>query len=66
MAGTGFFSDIPRIQTFGLGAATQVSRITVTWPTGATQVVGPLPIDQRHDVVEPASVRVQSSPSWRK
>jgi hypothetical protein len=51
-AGVGFFSDAPRIQTFGLGKATSV-RARVVWPTGATQNLGTLGVNQFVDVVEP-------------
>ncbi len=54
-AGTGFFSDVPRIQTFGLGKAQQVERVRVTWPSGRVQTLGPFAINTRHDIVEPVA-----------
>ena len=51
-AGTGFFSDSPRIQTFGLGKAREVLSAQIRWPSGIVQTLGPLPINQRHDVLE--------------
>lgn len=53
VAGTGFFSDVPRIQTFGLGKATQVARVRIEWPSGIVQELGPLAVNQRYDIVEP-------------
>jgi hypothetical protein len=51
-AGTGFFSDFPRIQTFGLGTAAQVSDVVIRWPNGYVQVLGPLATNQRYDITE--------------
>jgi hypothetical protein len=61
-AGTGFFSDMPRIQTFGLGAATEATNVRVRWPSGVIQNLGTLSANQRHDVVEPNSLS-QTAPS---
>lgn len=57
VAGTGFFADIPRIQTFGLGQATTVTDVTVTWPNGIIQPLGSMAMNQRHDVTEPAAAQ---------
>ncbi len=41
---------------FGLGAATQVDRIEVQWPSGKKQTIdGPLPANTERLIVEPAS-----------
>lgn len=37
---------------FGLGAAEEVERVTITWPDGATQVLTDLDVDQRQVVVQ--------------
>ena len=54
-AGTGFFIDYPRVQTFGLGRATAVKRVRIIWPGNPViQNLGPsLEINQRHEVFEP-------------
>jgi hypothetical protein len=53
-AGSGFFSDFPRIQTFGLGKATTARRVQIRWPSGQIQDLGPFDANQRYDIVEPA------------
>jgi hypothetical protein len=40
---------------FGLGAATTVDRMEVTWPTGQTQTVAAPKINSTVDVREPAA-----------
>ena len=52
-AGTGFFSDFPRIQSFGLGRGTQVQRVRIFWPSGLVENLGPFDANQRYDFVEP-------------
>ena len=52
-AGTGFFSDFPRVQTFGLGKAQIVEGVRVRWPNGLTQDLGVLEVNQLYDFVEP-------------
>ena len=53
VAGTGFFSDIPRIKTFGLGKAASIQNATIRWPSGTVQNLGKLSVGQRYDIVEP-------------
>ncbi len=53
VAGTGFFSDIPRIQHFGLGSA-QRAWARIVWPSGQVETLGWLEANQRIEVVEPA------------
>ena len=53
VAGVGFFSDHPRIQTFGVGKGDHVTA-TIRWPNGELQDLGELAINQRHDIKEPA------------
>ena len=53
-AGTGFFSDFPRIQTFGIGKAQLVERVRIKWPSGLIQDIDALEINQIYDFVEPA------------
>ncbi len=54
VAGTGFFSDIPRIQTLGLGQANQVISAMIRWPSGQVQSLGSLAVNQRYHIVEAA------------
>ena len=54
VAGTGFFGDIPRIQSFGVGKAQEILGAQVRWPSGVVQNLGPVAINVRHDVIEPA------------
>ncbi len=44
-------SELP--VTFGLGGATKIDSLEVTWPGGTTQKVSPPPIDQLTTIVEP-------------
>jgi hypothetical protein len=46
VAGSGYLSqDDPRVH-FGLGAATKVDRLTITWPSGTKQVLGDVAADR--------------------
>jgi hypothetical protein len=46
VAGSGYLSaNDPRLH-FGLGAAAKIDKLTVTWPTGAKQVIENPPIDR--------------------
>jgi enediyne biosynthesis protein E4 len=52
IAGSGYLSqDDPRLH-FGLGAATRVDRLTVTWPSGIRQVLESVPGDRTVTVEE--------------
>lgn len=51
-AGTGFFSDFPRIQTFGLGKARVADEVRINWPSGQQLTLVNVPINQRLDLVE--------------
>jgi hypothetical protein len=45
VGGSGYLSaNDPRLH-FGLGAAAKIDRITVTWPSGARQVLENQPVD---------------------
>jgi len=41
--------------TFGLGSATSIDRVIITWPSGLVQRLDDLTINQVQDIVEPAS-----------
>jgi len=50
--GSGYLSqDDPRVH-FGLGTATKIDRLTVTWPSGIKQVMQNLPVDRIMTVEE--------------
>jgi hypothetical protein len=51
--GSGFSAQSQRPLHFGLGTATAVDRIVVTWPSGREQTIAHPAIDQAHHVVEP-------------
>jgi hypothetical protein len=47
------FGANPLEQTIGLGAATEIARITIDWPTSGTQqVFEQVPINQRYEIRE--------------
>jgi len=62
VAGSGFFSDIPRVQTFGLGKAATIESIVITWPSGQVQELGPMAVNRRHDVDEPEAGSLANTP----
>lgn len=47
-------SELPL--TFGLGSNTKVDSVTVDWPDGSRQQLGPLPVDQQHIIEQPPVV----------
>ena len=53
-AGNSYLSqDSPALE-FGLGVATEIERIRVTWPSGQIADYGPLSVDARYEFVEGA------------
>ncbi|MBZ5596189.1 MAG: CRTAC1 family protein [Acidobacteriia bacterium] len=45
-AGSGYLSqDDPRVH-FGLGSATKIDKLTITWPSGTRQILENLPVDR--------------------
>ena len=52
----GYMSTSEPMLHFGLGEATKVARMTVTWPSGHVQVFENLPADRRYTVTEPSGV----------
>jgi hypothetical protein len=54
-AGTGFFSDFPRVQTFGLGKAQMIEGVRIKWPNGLVQDIGALDVNQLYEFVEPGA-----------
>jgi tetratricopeptide (TPR) repeat protein len=52
VAGDGYMASNERVLQFGLGPAASVSRIRITWPSGATSEFRDLPVDRTVDAVE--------------
>jgi hypothetical protein len=56
MSGTrGYLGSNELVEHFGLGTATQVKRLRVTWPSGTVQEVAGLAAGHRHQLTEPAA-----------
>jgi hypothetical protein len=51
--GMGFASQNDRRLHFGLGRREWVDRVVIHWPSGSTQVLSHLSVDQRHHITEP-------------
>jgi hypothetical protein len=51
-AGSGYLGNSSLVQHFGLGAATRVDRLEITWPSGARSTLEDLAADQRLVVTE--------------
>ena len=66
-AGDGFHATNQRQLTFGLGAADQVDRLEITWPSGQTQNFGKLPADREILLIEgrPESFPIPGGPTAR-
>src|SRR5262249_36010474 len=64
--GAGNQSSSAMMAQFGLGAATSLTALAVHWPTGATQIVNPLPrLDGTVTVTEVSTTDAQPSPAPR-
>ena len=53
LAASGFSAQNQRRLHVGLGAATSVERVSITWPSGRTQVIERPAVDQLHRITEP-------------
>jgi hypothetical protein len=51
--GSGFSAQSQRPLHFGIGTATTVDRVVITWPSGRTQTIEHPAVDQQQHVVEP-------------
>jgi len=51
--GMGFASQNDRRLHFGLGRREWVDRVVIHWPSGTTQVLSHLAVDERHNIIEP-------------
>jgi len=56
VSGEGYFSSNAQEVHFGLGDATKIDLLTITWPTGETQTFTELDVDQTLYCIEPTSV----------
>lgn len=52
IAGDGYMASNERMLSFGLGAASRVDELIVTWPSGDTLTLTNLPVDVVLDIVE--------------
>ncbi len=52
VSGTGYMCNAPLEQHFGLGAATTVDQVEITWPDGEVQTFGGIGADQTLNVVQ--------------
>ena len=54
IAGSGYISMSSTDLEFGLGSAATVDEIVITWPSGRTQTLTDVPVDQLTTITEPA------------
>jgi tetratricopeptide (TPR) repeat protein len=54
-AGSGYLSQHTKVLHFGLGARDEVERLSIVWPSGATQEFHHLPAGHRFDITEGSS-----------
>lgn len=57
LAGGSFLASLPRELIFGVGDATQVETVDITWPCGGTTVLSNVAVDQTLAVVEDTLTR---------
>jgi hypothetical protein len=58
----GYLSSSEPILHFGLGEDTRIERLTVSWPSGQTQIFTDLPVDRRLTITEPSSPAARPAP----
>ena len=58
----GYMSSSEPAVHFGLGADTQIKRLTVTWPSGHVQTFANLGVDRRFTITEPAGATPAAAP----
>jgi tetratricopeptide (TPR) repeat protein/cytochrome oxidase Cu insertion factor (SCO1/SenC/PrrC family) len=56
-AGSGFLSEHSRELLIGLGESEHVTKLTVNWPSGATQVFSDVPLNTRARIVEGGDIK---------
>jgi len=58
----GYLSTSEPMLHFGLGTVTAITRMTVSWPSGRTQVFENLPVDRRYTITEPTVATAAPAP----
>jgi Flp pilus assembly protein TadD len=58
-AGSGFLSQHSKELLIGLGASARISKLTVSWPSGGTQVFTDVPLNTRIRIVEGGEVQTE-------
>lgn len=61
----GYLSTSEPVVHFGLGASDQITRLTVSWPSGRKQVFENLAADRRYTLTEPDSAAPSIASAWR-
>ena len=51
----GYLSSSETMLHFGLGDDAAITRLTVSWPSGQTQIFSDLPVDRRFTITEPSA-----------
>src|SRR5437667_6842104 len=59
-AGSGFLSQHSKELIIGLGASERVLKLTVSWPSGATQVFTDVPLNTRIRIVEGSDIETEA------
>src|SRR5204863_9227759 len=59
-AGSGFLSQHSKELLIGLGASERVLKLTVNWPSGATQVFTDVPLNTRIRIVEGGDIETEA------
>jgi Flp pilus assembly protein TadD/peroxiredoxin len=59
-AGSGFLSQHSKELLIGLGASERVRKLTVSWPSGTTQVFTDVPLNTRIRIVEGGEIRTEA------
>ena len=59
-AGSGFLSQHSKELLIGLGASERVLKLTVSWPSGATQVFTDVPLNTRIRIVEGGEIETEA------
>src|SRR5437667_2180219 len=59
-AGSGFLSQHSKELLIGLGASERVLKLTVSWPSGATQVFTDVPLNTRIRIVEGSDIETEA------
>ncbi len=58
-AGSGFLSEHSRELVIGLGASERITKLTIDWPSGATQTVNDAALNTRMRVIEEGAVAAE-------